>query len=156
MFDGIHLTRETGSFQLCDITDPFLRELVEAEDELYEECNVCFLFSLIYLYTLTSLEDRNGWYTAAGLEAIKTILRHKFFSLLDGHVASDEECARLLVPTDETGRMPVPLSQRRRRHGKHNMAKGALPPEETVAYRLQAQIEQGARKTKKNNEESEG
>jgi general transcription factor 3C polypeptide 5 (transcription factor C subunit 1) len=60
------------------------------------------------------------------------VLRHKYFSLLDGYVASDAECEALLVPAEETGRVPVPLHLRKRRYGKHNMAKGALKPEDAA------------------------
>ena len=71
IFDGQTVTSETAAFQLCDITDPMLKEMIEADDEdsLREACN-----------------ERDGWYTTHALERIKTVLRHKFFSLLLGRV----------------------------------------------------------------------
>ena len=78
--------------------------------------------------------ERDGWYTTHALERIKTVLRHKFFSLLLGHVATREECEALLVPQEGTDKLPQRHRQRLK-FGKHNMAKGALPPED-AAVRL--------------------
>lgn len=41
IFDGQTVTKETAAFQLCDITDPMLREMIDDPDDLREECNVC-------------------------------------------------------------------------------------------------------------------
>lgn len=37
------MPKETASFQLCDIIDPMLKEMIEDEQELREECDVCTL-----------------------------------------------------------------------------------------------------------------
>lgn len=129
IFDGQTVTSETAAFQLCDITDLMLKEMIEADDEesLRDACN-----------------ERDGWYTTHALECIKTVLRHKFFSLLHGHVATREECEKLLVPQEGTDKLPSKYRPRLK-FGKHNMAKGALPPEDAAvsdvvsvlqAYRL--------------------
>ncbi|KAI0773771.1 RNA polymerase III transcription factor IIIC subunit-domain-containing protein [Fomes fomentarius] len=112
IFDGQTVTSETAAFQLCDITDLMLKEMIEADDEesLRDTCN-----------------ERDGWYTTPALECIKTVLRHKFFSLLHGHVATREECEKLLVPQEGTDKLPSKYRPRLK-FGKHNMAKGALPP----------------------------
>ncbi|OCH93564.1 hypothetical protein OBBRIDRAFT_771274 [Obba rivulosa] len=125
IFDGVTVTSETAAFQLCDIQDPMLKEMIEDEDDLRETCN-----------------ERDGWYSTHAFERIKTVLRHKFFSLLGGHVPTREECERLLIPQEETGKI---VQRRKLRFGKHNMAKGALPPEDAAAHRLMATIEQRAR-----------
>lgn len=116
IFDGETVTSETAAFQLCDITDAMLKEMIEADDEdsLREACN-----------------ERDGWYTTHALERIKTVLRHKFFSLLLGHVATQEECEALLVPQEGTDKLPQ-RHRHRLKFGKHNMAKGALPPEDAA------------------------
>lgn len=75
------------------------------------------------------IKERDGWYTTHSLERIKTILRHKFFSLLDGYPATDEECAALLET--QSGRERL-ASRHVPRPGKHNMAKGALRPEDAA------------------------
>ncbi|KAI0771512.1 RNA polymerase III transcription factor IIIC subunit-domain-containing protein [Trametes elegans] len=124
IFDGTTVTSETAAFQLCDITDPMLKEMIEDEDALRETCN-----------------ERDGWYTTAALERIKAVLRHKFFSLLLGHVATREECERLLVPDEGTEKLPQ-RHRHRLKFGKHNMAKGALPPEDAAAHRLMTTLEQ--------------
>ena len=40
IFDGITLTSETAAFQLCDITDPMLKRMIEEEEEVRDSCNV--------------------------------------------------------------------------------------------------------------------
>ena len=40
IFDGQTTHGETAAFQLCDLHDEFLRELVENEDDLREVCDV--------------------------------------------------------------------------------------------------------------------
>ncbi len=40
IFDGMHPSRESATFQLCDITDPMLKEMIEDEDAVRDECNV--------------------------------------------------------------------------------------------------------------------
>ncbi|KAI0053086.1 hypothetical protein FA95DRAFT_1579753 [Auriscalpium vulgare] len=126
VFDGQTLSTETAAFQLCDITDPMLREMIEDEEETRETCN-----------------ERDGWYTAHALERIKAVLRFKFFSLLEGYVATDEECEKLLEQQGSAS--TVKPFARRLRPGRHNLAKGALPPEEAAAMRLRAALEKKAK-----------
>ena len=40
IFDGIHLTKETAAYQLCDITDPMLKVMIGSEEGVRDECNV--------------------------------------------------------------------------------------------------------------------
>ncbi|KAF7301453.1 hypothetical protein MIND_00710600 [Mycena indigotica] len=128
IFDGQTLTKETAAFQLCDIIDPMLKEMIDDEEDLREEC-----------------DERDGWYSNRALERIKIVLRHKFFSLLDGLVASDEDCQQLLNTTEKmSAKNAKDLSSLRTvrlRLGKHNMAKGALRPEDAAALRLQAVLD---------------
>lgn len=128
IFDGITITKETAAFQLCDIVDPMLKEMIEREDDLRETC-----------------DERDGWYSAHALERIKTVLRHKFFSLLQGYVAAEEECEALLEQSGGQKRTQVTRTGKRLKYGKHNMAKGALRPEDAAAARLQATLERNAR-----------
>ncbi|KAI0034066.1 RNA polymerase III transcription factor IIIC subunit-domain-containing protein [Vararia minispora EC-137] len=126
VFDGLTVTSETAAFQLCDIVDPMLRKMIEDESDLRDTCN-----------------ERDGWYTTHALERIKAVLRHKFFSLLEGYVASDEECLRLLDQQAES-KTVKPLD-RKLKPSKHNMAKGALPPEDVAAMRLRATLDRNAK-----------
>ncbi|KAF9821024.1 hypothetical protein IEO21_01001 [Rhodonia placenta] len=127
IYDGVTVTKETAAFQLCDIHDLMLKEIIEDEEDLREECN-----------------ERDGWYSTHAFERIKTVLRHKFFSLLGGHVATREECEALLVPQEGTNKLPQRPAQRLR-FGKHNMAKGAMPPEDAAAHRLMQTLQQKAK-----------
>ena len=78
-----------------------------------------------------SMQERDGWYCGYMLERIKTVLRLKYFSLLMGHIATREECEARLIPTEGTEKINVRPSHRLR-PGKHNMAKGALRPEDAA------------------------
>jgi len=124
IFDGVTVTKETAAFQLCDIEDEMLKEMIEDEEDLREECN-----------------ERDGWFSSYAFDRIKNVLRHKFFSLLAGHVATREECEALLVPSEGTEKLAVRPSHRLR-PGKHNMAKGALRWEDAAAQRLTAVLDQ--------------
>ncbi|RDB23140.1 Transcription factor tau subunit sfc1 [Hypsizygus marmoreus] len=128
IFDGQTITKETAAFQLCDITDPMLKEMIDDPDDLREECN-----------------ERDGWYTSHAFERIKTVLRHKFFSLLEGHPASDEECRALLVTNEGSAKATISNRSHKLRAGKHNMAKGALRPEDAAAVRLRATLDRNAK-----------
>ncbi|CAK5276014.1 unnamed protein product [Mycena citricolor] len=123
--------KETASFQLCDLHDSMLQEMIEDESELREEC-----------------DERDGWYTTYALERIKTVLRHKFFTTLEGYPATDEECRQLLVASAQMpsrGKEFSNLRNVRLKLGKHNMAKGALRPEDAAALRLRAALDKTAR-----------
>ncbi|OJA20879.1 hypothetical protein AZE42_00865 [Rhizopogon vesiculosus] len=126
IFDGTTLSKETAAFQLCDIHDPMLKEMIEDDENLREVC-----------------DERDGWYSAHELDRIKTVLRHKFFSLLQGYVATQEECEALL-DQDAAGKSQTTRTKRLK-FGKHNMAKGALRPEDAAAARLQATLDRNAR-----------
>jgi len=127
IFDGVNVTKETAAFQLCDIHDQMLMNMIKDEDDLREVCN-----------------ERDGWYSAHAFERIKTVLRHKFFSLLEGHVATDDECETLLA-NDPTPNKVAPVRSKKLRPGKHNMAKGALRPEDAAAARLRATLDRNAK-----------
>lgn len=125
IFDGVTLTSETAAFQLCDITDSMLKQMIDEEEDVRDSCN-----------------ERDGWFTSRALERIKTVLRHRFFALLEGYVATDEECLKLLDQQD--GAKAIRPFARRPRPGKHNMAKGAMPVEDAAALRLRATLERNA------------
>ncbi|KAG1755899.1 RNA polymerase III transcription factor IIIC subunit-domain-containing protein [Suillus lakei] len=112
IFDGTSLTKETAAFQLCDIHDPMLKEMIEDDENLREVC-----------------DERDGWYSAQALERIKT--------------ATQEECEALLEQ-DAVGKSQT-TRIKRLKFGKHNMAKGALRPEDAAAARLQATLDRNAK-----------
>jgi general transcription factor 3C polypeptide 5 (transcription factor C subunit 1) len=130
MFDGKTLASGTAAFQLCDIIDPMLKEMIEDDSELRDTCNVRALVTFNRHRSDVDYKERDGWYTTQTLERIKAVLRHKFFSLLEGYVATDEECLRLL--DQQTESKSVKPLERKLKLGKHNMAKGALPPEDVA------------------------
>lgn len=40
IFDGVTLSKETAAFQLCDITDAILKDMIDDADDLRETCHV--------------------------------------------------------------------------------------------------------------------
>lgn len=74
------------------------------------------------------LQEKHGWYVAAPLERIKNILRHKFFALLEGYQATDEEC--LLIGNEKEEKTIPTTKSIKTSWSKHNRAKGAQRPEE--------------------------
>jgi general transcription factor 3C polypeptide 5 (transcription factor C subunit 1) len=124
IFDGKTLTKETAAFQLCDIEDPMLKGMIEDPEALRETC-----------------DERDGWYAAHAFDQIKAVLRHKFFSLLEGHPATDEESRALLTTNEGSTRAATVHRSSKLRPGKHNMAKGALRPEDAAALRLRATLD---------------
>jgi len=52
--------------------------------------------------------------------------------MLDGRIATDEECQAILIATEIPGRTTVATRGQKLRTGKHNMAKGALRPEDAA------------------------
>lgn len=128
IFNGRTITKETAAFQLCDIHDPMLKVMIENSEDLRDVCH-----------------ERDGWYSSHAFEKIKVILRHKFFSLLEGRIATDEECQAILIATEIPGRTMTAARSQKLRTRKHNMAKGALRPEDAAALRLQAVLDQNAK-----------
>ncbi|KXN87859.1 Transcription factor tau subunit sfc1 [Leucoagaricus sp. SymC.cos] len=136
IFDGKIITKETAAFQLCDISDPMLKSMIQDPDSLRDVCH-----------------ERDGWYSNHAFERIKAVLRHKFFSLLDGRIATDEECKAILAATEMPGKTAAATRSQKLRTGKHNMAKGALRPEDAAALRLRAVLDRNAKSRLKGTED---
>lgn len=80
VFDGLELNHSIGTYQLCDITDPLLKRLIESPKGVQARCRI-----------------RDGWYTSNAIEQIRSILRRKFHGLLDEkRRVGDLECVDLL------------------------------------------------------------
>lgn len=77
IFDGIHLP-SSRSFQLCDITDPALADLV-ATGGMRE-----------------TPTEHDGWYKATTMSKLRRIIRLKLKSLYNGQVVSQMDVARIL------------------------------------------------------------
>lgn len=136
-----------------------LKDMIESEEDLRETCDVSISMSTTTLLP-HQFQERDGWYSAHAFESIKIVLRHKFFSLLQGYVATREECEALLEE-GAAGKRTQTTRVKKLKYGKHNMAKGALRPEDAAvcltvtfpsisnlffqAARLQAALERNAR-----------
>lgn len=107
-----------------------LKDMIECEEDLRETCDVGITMSTAALPP-HPLQERDGWYSAHAFERIKVVLRHKFFSLLQGYVATQEECEALLEDS-AAGKRTQTTRVKKLKYGKHNMAKGALRPEDAA------------------------
>lgn len=81
-FDGEHVYGKIGHFQLCDISDPLLKSLIDSPDGVLSAC---------------SSDPNEGWYAYDYLEQIRQILRRKWQGLLNGVRVSTAECEDLLA-----------------------------------------------------------
>ncbi|TKA54607.1 hypothetical protein B0A53_03014 [Rhodotorula sp. CCFEE 5036] len=81
-FDGEHVYGKIGHFQLCDISDPLLKSLIDSPDGVLSAC---------------SSDPNEGWYAYDYLEQIRQILRRKWQGLLNGVKVSTAECEDLLA-----------------------------------------------------------
>lgn len=150
-----------------------LKDMIESEDDLRETCDVGITASAAGLPP-HRFQERDGWYSAHAFERIKIVLRHKFFSLLQGYVATQEECEALLEE-DTAGKKTQITRVKKLKYGKHNIAKGALRPEDAAvsfsvaslptcisfywrpqAARLQAALERNAKNLQASRREKHG
>ncbi|RUS35619.1 hypothetical protein BC938DRAFT_482170 [Jimgerdemannia flammicorona] len=92
MFDGKTKPRDTGIFQMCDVTDPQLRPLIETKDYLRPICNVSFCPGL------TQKED--GWYDHSIVHRLRRVIRRKFTELHNGHVPQEQDYHKLVEGLD--------------------------------------------------------
>ncbi|KAI8449784.1 RNA polymerase III transcription factor IIIC subunit-domain-containing protein [Phakopsora pachyrhizi] len=74
IFDGVELHQSIGTYQMCDITDPLLVNLIRSEKGVLPHCRV-----------------RDGWYTSNALEQIRFNFKTK-----ENRLVRDTECVDLL------------------------------------------------------------
>ncbi|KAL7273084.1 tau 95 subunit of transcription factor TFIIIC [Rhizina undulata] len=83
IFDGKGLIRDGRCFQLCDITDPLLKRLINT-DKMRKTC-----------------DTQDGWYRSSTMLKIKSIMRAKIRSLVEGVVTPDAEFVSILEQESE-------------------------------------------------------
>lgn len=79
MFDGKKVYAEGKVWQLCDVTDPLLAQLI-ATTELRDRCHLWY----------------DGWYYNAWLAKIKAIMRQKIMAIRKGESVDDAMFNRLM------------------------------------------------------------
>ncbi|CAG8594162.1 8575_t:CDS:2 [Acaulospora morrowiae] len=79
IFDGRTTKRDIAVFQMCDITDPLLKSLIESPDAVHEDCT-----------------ERDGHYKQGALLKMRKVMRRKFKALIEGKTLNDEDFEDLL------------------------------------------------------------
>ncbi|KAI9834535.1 MAG: hypothetical protein M1819_002911 [Sarea resinae] len=78
LFDGRNLTPDGKVWQVCDITDPLLRKLLDTED-IRIEC-----------------EKGDGWYHNGTWAKVKVIMKAKIKSIIEGAPMSDTDFSKIM------------------------------------------------------------
>lgn len=81
IFDGKQVYSKIGHFQLCDISDPLCRSLIDSPDGVLDFC---------------SSDINEGWYAYDYFEQIRQVVRRKWQGLLNGIEVTTEDCDDLL------------------------------------------------------------
>ncbi|GBC00423.1 hypothetical protein RclHR1_03850021 [Rhizophagus clarus] len=84
IFDGTSTCRDIAVFQVCDITDPLLKRLIESSDSVQEFC-----------------DEHDGFYKHSELIKMRKVMRRKFKALTEGKILNDEDFDDLLNAHDD-------------------------------------------------------
>ncbi|CAI2172733.1 5960_t:CDS:10 [Funneliformis geosporum] len=84
IFDGTSTCRDVAVFQICDITYPLLKTIIESPDSVQDFC-----------------DEHDGFYKRSELTKIRKIMRRKFKALTEGKVLNDENFDDLLNARDD-------------------------------------------------------
>ena len=94
LFDGVTVSMDGKIWQVCDITEPFLKDLL-ATTKLRKECHVSAMIPLPFS-SLTSLQtERDGWYHNGTWAKAKIIMKAKMAAILDGVTSKDAVFAKV-------------------------------------------------------------
>ncbi|CAG8570638.1 8678_t:CDS:10 [Diversispora eburnea] len=98
IFDGRTTQRDIAVFQMCDITDPLLKSLIESPDSVQEDCT-----------------ERDGHYKQSALLKMRKVMRRKFKALTEDKTLKDEDFEDLLcddsLGNEDDGREVEELSE---------------------------------------------
>ncbi|RHZ56367.1 hypothetical protein Glove_402g62 [Diversispora epigaea] len=98
IFDGHTTQRDIAVFQMCDITDPLLKRLIESPDSVQDDCS-----------------ERDGHYKQSALLKMRKVMRRKFKALTEDKTLKDEDFEDLLCDdstvNEDDGREEEELSE---------------------------------------------
>lgn len=98
LFDGTKVVQDGRIWQVCDITDPTLRKMLDTP-KLRTECEVRHVVNSkkFHKFSLTgSAQSKvDGWYPNATWAAIRVIMRNKIRTIVSGRIPDPVECLRL-------------------------------------------------------------
>ncbi|KAL7006102.1 tau 95 subunit of transcription factor TFIIIC [Cystobasidiomycetes sp. EMM_F5] len=80
IFDGQAVHRNIGNYQLCDVSDEFLKSFIMSQDFVREKC-----------------EFQDGWWDSEFFETMRQMLRRKFFALLEDNIALPDDAMQDFV-----------------------------------------------------------
>ena len=95
LFDGVTVSTDGKIWQVCDITEPFLKDLLSTT-KLRKECHVSAMIPLPFS-SLTSLQtERDGWYHNGTWAKAKIIMKAKMAAIMDGVTPKDAVFAKVV------------------------------------------------------------
>lgn len=98
IFDGQAVHRNIGNYQLCDVSDEFLKSFIMSQDFVREKCEVSGLHridSVRYKQPISQFQD--GWWDSEFFETMRQMLRRKFFALLEDNIALPDDAMQDFV-----------------------------------------------------------
>lgn len=80
IFDGRDVHSKVGNFQLCDVSDPLSKKLIESTDGVLPACS----------------DESEGWYDPDYFEQFRQVVRRKFIGIHSGIMVTDADCEDLI------------------------------------------------------------
>lgn len=88
LFDGVTVSKDGKIWQVCDISEPFLKNLLSTAN-LRKECHVSALIPLPVVALTQFQNERDGWYHNGTWAKAKIIMKAKIAAILDGVPPND-------------------------------------------------------------------
>lgn len=113
VFDGVRVYREVGNYQMCDITDPLLRQLLDTPR----------------FWLTKNPDERSGWFVPSVFENFRELLRRKFVGIINGQPLRNAELANAIerLPTEEAIEEEIQIMDEAQRHNNKTKRITATP-----------------------------
>lgn len=94
LFDGVTVSKDGKIWQVCDISEPFLKDLLSTT-KLRKDCHVSAVIPL-HFSLLTHLQiERDGWYHNGTWAKAKIIMKAKIAAIMDSVPSNDAAFAKV-------------------------------------------------------------
>ena len=100
LFDGMTVSTDGKIWQVCDISDPFLKNLLSTKN-LRKECHVSVVILLPYPILIHFQSERDGWYHNGTWAKAKIIMKAKLAAIKDGVPPNDAAFTKVAMEMPE-------------------------------------------------------